>query len=150
MKRRGFLIGLGALAAGGWLLRPGNQGAPHTPYFQAINDWLEGARRLGAGDVSGPTPQRPVGLLRGEASDLSNLSIAHPAEVGALRPRAAILNTATVHLLDCARTQVGAARQAFALPPSIVAQVNGHTAALRSVRSRNGKRLRVLIGFVKE
>ena len=41
MKRRGFLIGLGALAAGGWLLRPGNQGAPHTPYFQAINDRLK-------------------------------------------------------------------------------------------------------------
>ena len=43
MKRRGFLVGLGALAAGGWLLRPGNQGAPHTPYFQVINDHLRNA-----------------------------------------------------------------------------------------------------------
>lgn len=41
MKRRGFLIGLGALAAGGWLLRPDNQGAPHLPYFQRLNDYLK-------------------------------------------------------------------------------------------------------------
>ena len=37
MKRRGFLIGLGTIAAGGWLLRPDNQGAPHAAYFQTIN-----------------------------------------------------------------------------------------------------------------
>ncbi|MCK0154079.1 DSD1 family PLP-dependent enzyme [Alcanivorax sp. S6407] len=41
MKRRGFLIGLGALAAGGWLLRPDNRGAAHDSYFQAINDTLK-------------------------------------------------------------------------------------------------------------
>ena len=41
MKRRGFLIGLGALAAGGWLLRPDNKGAPHAAYFQGINDTLK-------------------------------------------------------------------------------------------------------------
>ena len=52
MKRRGFLIGLGAVAAGGWLLRPGNQGAPHTPYFQSINDHLRNA-----------SPGRPLMLV---------------------------------------------------------------------------------------
>lgn len=41
MKRRGFLIGLGMAAAGGWLLRPENRGTPHTPYFQTINDALK-------------------------------------------------------------------------------------------------------------
>lgn len=41
MNRRGFLIGLGAIAAGGWLLRPDNQGAPHAAYFQTINDNLK-------------------------------------------------------------------------------------------------------------
>ncbi|MCG8391785.1 MAG: alanine racemase [Pseudomonadales bacterium] len=43
MKRRGFLIGLGAVAAGGWLLRPENRGQPHDDYFQAINDHLRNA-----------------------------------------------------------------------------------------------------------
>lgn len=43
MKRRGFLIGIGALAAGGWLLRPDNQGQPHGDYFQTINDYLRNA-----------------------------------------------------------------------------------------------------------
>lgn len=41
MNRRGFLIGLGALAAGGWLLRPDNRGAAHAPYFLKINDTLK-------------------------------------------------------------------------------------------------------------
>ena len=41
MKRRGFIIGLGALAAGGWLLRPEDRGAPHDRYFQSINDTLK-------------------------------------------------------------------------------------------------------------
>jgi len=43
MKRRGVLIGLGALAAGGWLLRPDNRGAAHDRYFQQLNDTLKSA-----------------------------------------------------------------------------------------------------------
>ena len=43
MKRRGVLIGLGALAAGGWLLRPDNRGAAHDRYFQQLNDTLKNA-----------------------------------------------------------------------------------------------------------
>ncbi|MDX1802843.1 MAG: alanine racemase [Alcanivorax sp.] len=41
MQRRQFLIGIGALAAGTALLRPGNHGAPYTPYFRAINEYLK-------------------------------------------------------------------------------------------------------------
>ncbi|MGB2246122.1 MAG: alanine racemase [Alcanivorax sediminis] len=41
MKRRGFLLGMGAIAAAGWLLRPDNRGAPHNLYFQGLNDYLK-------------------------------------------------------------------------------------------------------------
>ncbi len=34
---------MGALAAGGWLLRPDNRGTAHNAYFQAINDYLKQA-----------------------------------------------------------------------------------------------------------
>lgn len=47
MKRRNLLIGAAALvAAGGFLLRPGDRGAPHDPYFRTLNDLL---RRQGPG-----------------------------------------------------------------------------------------------------
>ena len=41
MKRRHFLFGAGALAVGGWWLRPDNRGAAHNAYFQSLNDTLK-------------------------------------------------------------------------------------------------------------
>ena len=41
MKRRHFLFGAGALAVGGWWLRPDNRGAAHSAYFQSLNDTLK-------------------------------------------------------------------------------------------------------------
>lgn len=42
MKRRGLLLGGVVLAAGGaWLARPGDRGAPHDPYFAALNEELK-------------------------------------------------------------------------------------------------------------
>ncbi|GAA5133299.1 alanine racemase [Alloalcanivorax gelatiniphagus] len=38
MKRRTFLIALGGGLALAWWLKPGDRGAPHPPYFQALND----------------------------------------------------------------------------------------------------------------
>ncbi|MFZ5722494.1 MAG: DSD1 family PLP-dependent enzyme [Pseudomonadota bacterium] len=46
MKRRHVLLGLAAAAAGGFLLRPDDRGAPHDPWFAALNDLL---RRQGPG-----------------------------------------------------------------------------------------------------
>ena len=47
MKRRHLLIGIAAAAtAAGWMLRPGDRGAPHDDYFAALQDLL---RREGPG-----------------------------------------------------------------------------------------------------
>lgn len=40
MKRRHLLLGLAAAAAGGWLLRPSDHGAPHDDYFRGLNELL--------------------------------------------------------------------------------------------------------------
>lgn len=40
MKRRTFLLALGGSLAVAWWLKPGDQGAPYAPYFQALNTLL--------------------------------------------------------------------------------------------------------------
>ncbi|MFT0139366.1 alanine racemase [Alcanivoracaceae bacterium MT1] len=40
MKRRHFLLALAGGAALAWWLKPGDQGHPHAPYFQTLNDTL--------------------------------------------------------------------------------------------------------------
>ncbi|ASK36202.1 alanine racemase [Alcanivorax sp. N3-2A] len=52
MKRRTFLVALAGGAVFAWWLKPGDQGAPYTPYFQALNRLL---REQG--------PGRPVVLI---------------------------------------------------------------------------------------
>ncbi len=45
MKRRGVLLGLGAVAAGAaaWALKPADEGAPYDDYFRALNTELQAA-----------------------------------------------------------------------------------------------------------
>lgn len=45
MKRRHFLLGLGAAAAGTtWWLKPGDEGGPYSPYFASLNKELQDKR----------------------------------------------------------------------------------------------------------
>ncbi|KAL1503352.1 hypothetical protein AB1Y20_011404 [Prymnesium parvum] len=82
----------------------------------AVNDWLDGARRLGDGDIGGwaDGAAAAVGLLRGEAADLSGRRLGGAAvDLLAAQLSAAPAATASLCLRRCA---IGGAAPRLAAP----------------------------------